>query len=485
LKKITVIPLDSRPCNTSWLEKLVNTEVELVVYPKELCGNLINGASIDSMINFLDHHIMTTDYLIISADGLCSGGLVQARLGNIDLNEVLEKISILNKYKQKNKNLQIYLFDTIMRTSITAYDEESEFYWSKMNEYSKLLGLVYFLNKEEDKEKLQELKNSIPKKIIETYHRAREVKHNLNKHFIELASKKIIDYMILLQEDSMPNGVQKIEQIKLLDLINEYNIADKVKFYNGTDEGAVVLIGKILLEEIDKKPKVYIHLPNPLAINKVMPFEDLLLSENIINMFDTIGLIKTENYREADFILSIYLETNDYNLSINTTEEIKPKKNKEYLQYIKELNEFIAQNKRVAFVDLLFPNGGSIDLLKDINFLGLSVYSAWNTASNCLGSCLCEIASIYSNPTSTTKKFMIERLLDDCIYQYIVRRIINSKYISKGYNIHNLGDNTQIVLDDIKSEMEKYSPLIGEFKYNIILPWNRTFEIDIEVEDNL
>lgn len=483
-KKISIIPLDSRPCNTTWLLDLAKiAKVDVKIYPRELCGNLLTGASIDMMYDWLDENIQDTDYLIISSDGLCSGGLVQSRLGLIDINKTIQKLAILKEYKMKYPNLKIYVFDTIMRTTITSLDDETIKYSKKMNEYSRLVGHYYFFNDEKYKLELDQLTSEIPNQIIETFLRGRNVKHLLNKFFIESASDGIIDFLILLQEDSMPNAIQKMEQDKLLNMISYLNVGHKVKFYNGTDEGGAVLLGKVILEQYNLHPKIYLHFPNDHVLNKVMLFEDQPFIENLDHMLETMGFIKTKNLNQADFVLGIYAEEPNVILPINTTEEVLPNKNEEYWQFINRLNEFLNQNKRVAFLDLLFPNGGSIDILKDIEYHKLSSYSAWNTASNALGSCLCEVACIISQPRQKNKKFMYERILDDCLYQYVVRRIVNQEFIAKGYNTNNLGEHTPIVLEKIRSEMKKYDSFVGNFKYQIDLPWNRTFEAEIIIEE--
>ena len=149
--KITVIPLDSRPCNTVWLNDLAKMAgYELTMYPRALCGDLLVGANFDQMLAWLDDEITDTDYLIVAADGLCSGGLVQARLGQIDAFAVMDRLEVFSEYKKRFPHLKIYVFDTIMRTSITALNKETEKYWGKMNEYSRLLGRTYFFNDEKE-----------------------------------------------------------------------------------------------------------------------------------------------------------------------------------------------------------------------------------------------------------------------------------------------------------------------------------------------
>ncbi len=482
--KITVIPLDSRPCNTEWISdyaKMAN--IELSMYPTSLCGNLHVPANIKQMTEWLDKEVMDTDYLILSADGFCSGGLVQSRSAKFSLTDVKQKLVILKRFKTRYSKLKIMVFDTLMRTSITSFDPESEYYWGKMNEYSRLVGRLHFFQDTADSEKMKLLETEIPQTIIQTYLDARSKKHQLNLHFLSLLAKKVIDYLLILQEDAMPYGMQQIEQQILLKQITKLKIADRVKFYNGTDEGGVVLLAKVILEIFHRKPLLYIHVPQEAIMGKIMPFEDRPLQENLNLMLDTIGFLTTDTLEDADFVLSIYSEIARYDLEVNTTKQILPQKDGIYEQYIQELNTFIATGKNVAFVDLLFPNGGSIDLLKDIHFEGLRAYSAWNTASNSFGSCLCEIAVLCTNKIADSKKMLYQHIIDDCVYQYIVRRRINQKYLAEGKNIYDLSTSSAYVLTDIIEQMKQETMFLGDVLYKLYLPWNRTFEIGIEMEE--
>ena len=329
---VGLIPLDSRPCNTSWVVDLGKIgNLNIIMYPRNKCGYLHNGANLDDMLTWLDNNVSKMDYLIISSDGLSFGGLIQARKAQIDLDYALKRFEIFKEYKKKYPHLKIYMFDTCMRTSISAIDEESQFYWSKMNEYSLYRGRVHFFNTKEDNEKLAELEKEIPSRIIDTYLKARNVKFTLNKYFLNLVKEEILDSYILLQEDSMPYGIQKIEHEKLNEFIDENNLKDKVQFYNGTDEGAVVLLAKILMEEYKLSPKVYLHVPSMASIEKCFLFEDRPGIENIEKMCKTIGFELVRNYEECDFVLSIFSVVKNDDLVIEKYIEINIDKNRFWL----------------------------------------------------------------------------------------------------------------------------------------------------------
>ena len=482
---VGLIPLDSRPCNTQWVVDLgLIGGSNIIMYPRNKCGNLHFGAKLDDMLDWLEKNAEKMDYLIISSDGLSFGGLIQARLAQIDLEKTIDKINVLRNIKARFPNLKMYMFDTVMRTSITAFDEETERYWAKVNRYSCLKGRIHFFNDKKNALELAELEKEIPQHIIDTYWHARSIKHSLNKYFISLVNEGVLDSMILLQEDSMAYGVQKIEQEILEKIIDENNLSDKIQFYNGTDEGACVLLGKILVENKKIKPKYYLHVPSHDVIEKCFLFEDRPFTENIEKMCQTIGFNLTSNVDDADFILSIFAEKENIDLDIACFKEMPINKNEEYYRYINELNSFISEKKKVVLVDLFFPNGGSYELLEDVNYRDLTVYSSWNTASNSLGSALCQIAAVLCNDKENelNKKFVYERVIDDCIYQYFVRRKVNEVLLAQEINIHDLQDNYDYALNLVKEQLKKYEHVIDNQEYDIVLPWKRMFEVEIIIK---
>ena len=487
MKTIGLIPLDSRPCNTLWLEQLAKIAgYQLLMYPRNKCGDLFKAADFLDQIEWLKDNVRQMDYLLVSFDGLTSGGLVQTRVGNADLQLINANIQIFKELKNLRPGLKIFVFDVLMRTSITTSSLETAKYWSLVNEFSRLTGEIHFNNLDEDKQKLSEIKKEIPKFIIDSYLNARMKKNILNKLAIDLSKQAVIDYLIILQEDAMPNGIQKIEQFELIKLINDYKLNDRVKFYNGTDEGALLLYAKAILQDLDLSPSIYLHLPFAEALEKSMLFEDRPFRENLNLMFETINF-KFSSLEAADFVLGIYTEAENYDLNLNTYKEVLPRFDNTFYDYFEQLNNLLIQ-KDTCFVDLLFPNGGSIEILNKINYKDLCCYSAWNTASNSVGTALAQIASVIVAKNKNldykhlNSNFLKERILDDCLYQYRIRRIVNEKLISKNINIYNLEASATKVLKEITKLLKELSKNYLVDDFSIKLPWNRTFEAEIIIE---
>lgn len=483
---ITLLPLDSRPCNYSWIVKFGQmVQQPIQIFPVEDCGNLHHGLRHELLDAWFDEVLPKTTHLIVSADALVSGGLIQARLAQFDLNVAKQRIQRLIDFKVHHPNAKVIVFDTIMRTSITSYDAETSRYWHLMNLYSLALGKAKKQSTESNVNAVRELERQIPAFIRETYLLARSKKHQINCYFIDLVERGIIDDLILLQEDSMSEGIQSFEREILIQKIKDQRIESKVSVYNGTDEGSAVLVAKVLLEQHQQPLRLHIHLPNETVLNKVQPFEDRPLGENLDNMLRKMNIAQVSPALDADFELFIYTEKHPYDLDLASEVLPHPNRDAHFNAFFDALNQAINAGKQVAFLDLFFPNGGSPELLELFDYRKLIAYSAWNTSSNALGTMLANLAMVHVAPARhpMMKQFLIERILDDCVYQTITRRRWNERWLAQGINIYNLGKYGEMAISTIANDLKIDNRFYQDVTFRVWFPWNRTFEIDIDLED--
>ena len=483
---ITVIPLDSRPCNHSWIEKFARmSATDLTIFPSNWSGNLHQGLRHDLLEDWLEEVLPKTDHLIVSMDALVSGGLIQARLARFELSEALARIQLLAKFKETKPDAKIVVFDTIMRTSITTYDSESSIYWALMNQYSLALGRFKKNPSSEHQEVLWNLEKQIPEHIRQTYLLARQKKHEINLLLLEYVHQGIIDDLVLLQEDSMNEGIQSFERLILEATIEKYHLEDRVSIYNGTDEGTAVLLAKILLEKSGKPLRLFVQTPSEKVLQKIQPFEDRPFGENLTKMAQKIGIELVSESHFADMDLFIYTEEEPYDLDLASMNTPKAKKDEIYQAFFQQLNLALSKNRKVAFLDVFFPNGGSNELLMEFDYHRLCAYSAWNTSSNAMGTLLANLVMIHVSKEihPMQKQFTIERILDDCVFQTLSRRRINELALQSNINIYDLKHHGAEVLKQVQDQMKIDNCFYPESKYRVWFPWNRTFEIDIDVEE--
>jgi len=479
--RIVYVPLDNRPYHTTWMEKMSQRlSFDLVMYEKNKLGSLHQKACQKDLLRFLLEEGKTADYIILSMDALLSGGLVQSRLGQFDLSEAYQVLDQLKAFKEQYPKVVLYVFDTLMRTTVTTYGYESNHLWRQINLYSRLQGALYLKPDPALEAELSELIREIHPKDLITFLTARNKKHQINRQLIELTKLGMVDYLTILQEDCMENGLQKPEQDALMALIQSFGVSHKVRLYNGTDEGALVLLAKIACEVYKQTPTIHIHQRGRHGLDVVMPYEDRTLKTNLEALLCVIG-IKETTKEQASGILSIYTEAEDKTHIEKTSNYYRrPNKDQSYLDYVESINECI-KSKPTVLVDQLFPNGGSSVLLKDIDYLGLSGYHAWNTASNALGSALCEWVVVCLTKTKDLN-FVKERIIDDAIYQSEVRQAIDEQYALKRINVFDLKEHAAEAKEKIGALLSEKVKVFFDDTFEFDLPWNRTFEIEVRMK---
>jgi len=485
MNRIGFLPLDSRPCNIDWIKDFASlVGADYVTIPSENLGNLNQALAWEETKAFLLENVQKVDYFLLSIDSLLHGGLIQSRNVKQSPFEAREKLSLISELKKLNPNLKVFAFDTVLRTSISTLDEESRKNWHLVNQYCQYIGRYNLYKKGKDFERIKELESMIPKNVLEYFLKSRALKHQVNLWDLELVKNGDIDLLLLLQEDSMPDGLQKMEQETLIKYIIENNLEEKAYLYNGTDEGMSVIFARCFVEETKKEVKYYLLCPDKSYLEKAQPFEDRPYIQNLNAMTKVLNMKETLDLDEADLILAI--NASETPLTIETSERSTPKtypKDEKTLNFIKSINQLITQNRFVFLLDIAIPNGGIWEMMQQIDFQKLKGYSAWNTASNSTGSLLAH-AYLYAITKDSEQKEKINKqilyrtLIDDCLYQDVVRGTVE-KHVSKlGYNIYNFESNIffhKFLNDHLHALTENIIPS----KYIAYFPWNRTFEIGI------
>ena len=217
---------------------------------------------------------------------------------------------------------------------------------------------------------------------------------------------------------------------------------------------------------MQKNIKIYVEFTEPEYKNCISNYEDVSIEKSVKGQLELGGFEPVDNFEQADLILIVnnfVKKQGELVMDWDTPEAYK--------------NNLEMPNKPYCIADVRFANGADNNFVKDLldkidltNFYG---YSAWNTSANSLGSLLAAAkfkfkAKKYND--SAFKKLQIIRFLDDWAYQANVRSKISYP-------------------EDIKPKMDSYENILKnlfntEFKTNYTYPWNRKFEIEIEINLN-
>lgn len=482
--RIGVVPIDDRPCNYNFFSEALKNRNDIMIDlpPKECLGHFDQVGNYSKLQSYLINHALHWDYLVLSIDALCYGGLVQAREYSEELliDDYFERLAIIKIIKRINPNIKIYAYSVIIRLTTTVTKDQNVDQWEKIFKYSQLAYSSEHNPKL--KPELLELERQIDSRLLKGYLNARKRNHVINLVAIDYVQFKLIDYLSLIQEDAQTEGIHLIEQTKLQEKIKELHLSDDIVLKNGTDELVCLLGSKILSNEWGRT-KVYLET-NQLSESYIGKYEDRPLLENIRIIFEEGGVDLVDDLTKADvvcYVINSDKEQKDFvfdseSISIQSASNIYSVKQRDPL-------------KPFVVLDLQYVNGGLVSDLIDfmqknkLSKYQLKGYSSWNTPSNAIGTVVLDCVLAKNNLTNNI--YLYKRIVDDAIYQGAVRNELIRIAEKRKSNIWYLGKDCKFYekyLNQMMSEeMSNYQNLLNsDTDFHFSFPWGRLFEIEIE-----
>lgn len=479
LINIGIVPIDNRPCNYDFVQDALkkNEHIQIEMFPKEHLGTLNCAGNLNKMASFIVEKAENIDYLIVSIDALCFGGLIQARQASeMDkISDFIQRLEVLKIAKEKNPNLKIYAYSVIMRLTISVNNENNIEQWERIFDYSRIKYLADHNEKYQDE--LDTVTCQIRPDLLETYINARKRNHRINLESIQYVEDGFIDYLSLIQEDSQKIGIQISEQEILSEKIKSSNLESKVTIKNGTDEMVCVLLSKVITSNLNR-PSVYLY--HDIQKDYIAKYEDRPVLENIIRIFEESGIQLINDFESADVVCVIFSKNSE---QLDHVFEYDKLLNEEYAP----IEDRRLKTKKICVLDLLNANGGKItDLSRFIHINQLNLnqiigYNAWNTASNSVGTAAFDCALAGNGLVNF--EYIIKRILDDGVYQGEVRNHLNPYVRTLDKNEWDIDAEMEKVTSFLKQEMNnayrKYQKLmkLPAISIDYELPWDRTFEI--------
>lgn len=482
---IGFLPLDSRPCTYDFPVQLAKQAgAEVLLPPKGYIAEYHDLPDTARNLQWLKTVAPQCDALVISAEQLLHGGLIQSRKARISAEQQLAILQGLEQIKTENPRLLLYLSTVLMRTSISMLTEEDLVWWEKVNLYSRLRYQVMTGTDRKAAEQCTLLEQEIPKRVLETFLTAREVNHQINRRCIQLAAQGVVEELLILQEDCAPEGIHWLEQKVLLEDIERNRLRNKVFLFNGTDEAGAELIQRAIHPEGARTDVLWLGE----QVDFIAGYEDRPFRENLSGHMQALRI---RQEADAEAVLCIVPPKRKQGEATvprtGASQDYTPEELKRMCRTIAELTR---QGKHCYLLDLDFANGGNTELL---DMLGQSMpvsklwgYSAWNTASNSLGTLLAQLLASSGGNAPANQAFTAERILDDGIYQTLVRPSVTERLRKNGIDSYQI-ENTQQAEQWLIEAFHAQRPLLERIfagkvpEFQVKLRWPRLFEAAVFV----
>ncbi|VYU63004.1 Uncharacterised protein [uncultured Clostridium sp.] len=481
--KIGFLPLDTRPCTYDMPVQLARqARAEILLPPQGIMAHYKDESDTAALTVWLEQIASECDALVVSVEQLLYGGLIQSRQTLVGLEERMKRLQVLSRIKRKNPEIVIYLSNVLMRTSISTLDSETLVWWEKINNYSKLYYREKAKNDVDAAQKCRLLEQEIPADVLNTFFTARSINHAINRASIQLVADGIVEELFILQEDCAPEGVQRFEQEVLGKDIEQLGVSERVSMFNGTDEAGAELLQRAICPEGSELEIVWLGKQHDF----VAKYEDRPFYENLEGHMKALSLREKKGAQSVLFVLTP--KQNQREASFPRAEAKTDYTREELDLFSRKIEEHAKEGRHCYLLDLDFTNGGNSEMLaclaQVMPISELWGYSAWNTASNSLGTLLAQVLASKDGNDEKNQAFTAERILDDALYQELVRSAVKNRIEAEGediYNIHDISRTEQY----LKEEFEVISPLLKTIfgkkipSFEVKLRWPRLFEVAV------
>lgn len=501
--RVVLIPLDSRPPCTQYLEELGNIAgIKVIVPPMQILDNYRTPADKPALRKWLYDEVKNADAAIVSVDMLTHGSLLASRLSAGTPEESQEALELLKSIHQESPNVKLYAFNIIPRL-ILGDSRENTMYQNNMLQYSVLKDQVLTFENPLDNIKLQQLEQKTPAEVINRYNAMYQHNASVNTALAQMVKDGILSGVVIGQDDSQPFGIPNINKQQIQHYIESHpELSGKLAVTRGTDEVALTMLGKIASDFTGYHSHIFVVYSDDDAPRKIMPYMPNTVATTVQEKINLIGGIQVPTIDECDFILYVHVGTknNEKRLSLAWA----------------KLENLLRQGHKIALVDLSENFEASQTLLPfflkhNITPAQLIAYAGWNTTSNSVGTAVTQ-AVLFTQSTAHTRstdslieayeynlEFLVARFLDDWYYQKEVQPFVNKRLKSYKFDPYNLGTHYQQTDDLVRKMMLSKSrrffndylrnrPIIiqtdhpialrmAELKLETQLPWPRTFEI--------
>lgn len=497
--KILFIPHDDRPVSSQQPADVISQlNFDIISPPTEFLTNP------DQLWAWFYENAPLADAAVVGSDSLLYGGLIPSRSHQIDADILLSRVQNFKTLREKNPNLNLYLFGSLMRTPYvgTPGDREEPAYYGQYG--TQIFQLTGLLDKQEtsklssaEKNQLAALEKAIPDEILDDWF-ARRVKNlSATKKLLDLTADGIINSFIIGRDDNAPLSQTHRENRQLLAYME--NIPKtKAQSHAGIDEFAMLLLTRAVNDLTGSLPFVNVQFNRGKGEKTVPAYSDEQIGQSIRDEIIIAGGMFVPKPEKADFVLFVNTDPKGITYELHNSCPPVPLTKKQEKYFAKNAKNFSAMVENavnsglpVGVADIISANGSDNFLMAQLyekNLLfKLQAYGGWNTATNTSGFAIGTGILAKKMSRYSIDRLLATRYLDDWAYQANVRTQI-ADYLTKYPNPYQIFLN----LKDYEPEVVKRENiLMHEFavehfpqwnNFVVSNPWHRMFECKIDLD---
>ena len=489
---IVFVPLDDRPVTRqlpALLGRIAGVPIEMP--PRELLGHYLQPGKPDAIILWLGSEIARRpSAYALSSDMLAYGGLVASRVPGVQFADADNRIREIAYLRSRSAHASIGVFGTIMRlapTGVPAGVSTPPFFaeyplWTYLQQYANLHDPPL----PQEVPVASHLRELIGEPALQGYLSARARNLAIDERLLQLTASGAIDRLVLGQDDAGPVGLHIKDVYALQTLAQSLGLGARVSIEPGADELGMAMIARALARGARWTPHVRVRysIPNGAQFND--PLEFAPVASAIDGLIALCGGVHDDLAPD----LTLYVRIPKSGAPADAA-------------LLAAMQTDLAAGHAVALADISFLGGGFTEqagfvqlILKAGIASRLDAYASWNTNANTVGTALAEaIAAGVGRRTHQYNalahaEFTYNRYVDDYLFHDVVRPDLNRFLDLQGVHDHTYlvesaasaaqQRNTALLWNQGAQLLAQLYPQYHLAAITITLPWNRTFETEID-----
>lgn len=484
------VPLDTRPVSKDYTVATMQAAGwDIQFPPDELLSAASQAGHPDQLFDWLEEKSRESVAVVVSADSLLYGGLVDSRTHHFDEAVLRSRAERILGLKKKSGNPNVYVFVTIMRSPrASAAPVEPVYYreWGpKLFRQGALRDKTELarLSRKETKE-LQELNRTIPRAMADDFYGRRKLNLKTTELLLHGVESGSFNYLLVGRDDTAPLSQAHKEARYLSTLVNELP-KEKIRFFSGADQLGLLLLTQAANRLTYTIPLVYTEYAPGKGGATVPTYEDDKISVSAREHIYAAGAFPAKKAARADFILAVNTPFNGVMLEASN-EKNNGVAGSHTQKFLDKVESYLDEGKKVIISDSAYGNGADNALVRELFRRGIAykvaAYGGWNTSGNTLGFALAQGLESPFYTAGAAEELLNVRYLDDWAYQAnsrmnVYRTVIWPKQMpNSGFTEEQKKVAEEAINEDIRKVAR---PVLGEIvdQYEFRLPWSRMFEV--------
>jgi hypothetical protein len=431
--------------------------------------------------------------IVCSADMIAYGGLVASRTPAVPPYAAIFRLRELAAVHAARPRVPLDVFGTIMRLAPTGLPDlpATASSWATGATVTNLAAYANLPDPPQSPDDIataQHLTELIGPKALEEYRASRARDRDTDLYALQLTAEGAFDRIVLGQDDAGPVGLHVRDVAALTSAARRFGLGSRASIEPGADELGMVLLGAVFAHDAGWRPTIRVRYSRPGAAQINDPLEFVPIDVTISRLIEAAGAQRTEGPADIDLFVNV-----------GTTSD------EEEGAFVDAIASDLSAGTSATVADLTFLDGPPpsaeqqrlTQLLIERKLAGaIDGYASWNTTANTVGTSIAAAVAVGAGKRTHTydelahAQFMLDRYTDDYAFHQFVRPALNMELRAKGIDptlltpdvaAQTASKNRALLWPQTLQLLEQIYPQYRDAGVTITLPWQRTFETQLDV----